>query len=119
MLIIDDDTSMCEVLAIALADLFQVYTAATGTAGLTQLQEDPIPLVLLDLHLPDLDGLEVLRRIVALDPRIAVIVLTGDADPAIIAQARQSGAVDLLIKPCDIDTLRARLWELLRRTRQR
>lgn len=116
---IDDDASLREVLAFALEDLFQVYTVATGTEGLTRLQDDPMPLVLLDLHLPDLDGFEVLRRITALDPQITVIILTGDPEPSLIDQAMQYGAADVLIKPWDIDTLRAQLWQTLTHAQHR
>jgi DNA-binding NtrC family response regulator len=118
-LVIDDDASLREVLAFALEDLFEVCTAATGAEGLTRLQNDPIPLVLLDLHLPDLDGVEVLQRITALDPHIAVVILTGDPDSPLVTQAMQQGAVDLLIKPWDIDTLRSQLWEILAHAQQR
>jgi CheY-like chemotaxis protein len=118
-LVIDDDASLREALTLALEDLFQVYTAATGAEGLTRLQDDPIPLVLLDLHLPDLDGFEVLRRITALNPQIAVVILTGDAEPTLVAQAMQHGAADVLSKPWDIDTLRSQLWEILIRAQNR
>jgi CheY-like chemotaxis protein len=118
-LVIDDDASLRDVLTFALEDLFQVSTAATGAEGLAQLQDDSIPLVLLDLHLPDLDGFEVLQRIMSLDPQIAVVILTGDAEPTLIARAKQYGAVDVLSKPWDIDILREQLWEILAHAQHR
>jgi CheY-like chemotaxis protein len=119
VLVIDDDASLREVLALALEDLFQVFTVATGAEGLARLQDDPMPLVLLDLHLPDLDGFEVLRRITALEAQIAVIMVTGDPEPTLVAQAMQQGAADVLSKPWDIDTLREQLWQILTHTQHR
>jgi CheY-like chemotaxis protein len=111
VLVIDDEPSIRTVLLLALEDLFQVVTAATGGEGLTRLQHDPISIVLLDLHLPDLDGFEVLQRIRAFDPQITVFILTGDPDPIIGARAKLLGAVGVLPKPWDIDTLRTQLWQ--------
>ena len=111
VLVIDDDPSLRTVLFLVLEDLFQVVTAATGGEGLTRLQHDPISIVLLDLHLPDLDGFEVLQRIRALDPQITVFILTGDPDPTIGARAKLLGAVGVLPKPWDIDALRTQLWQ--------
>ena len=119
VLVIDDEPSLRTVLFLVLEDLFQVVTAATGGEGLTRLQHDPISIVLLDLHLPDLDGFEVLQRIRALDPQITVFILTGDPDPTIGARAKLLGAVGVLPKPWDIDTLRAQLWQTWEHTKRR
>ena len=117
VLVIDDEPSLRTVLLLILEDLFHVVTAATGGEGLTRLQHDPISMVLLDLHLPDLDGFEVLQRIRALDPQITVFILTGDPDPTIGARAKLLGAVGVLPKPWDIDTLRAQLWQTWEHTK--
>jgi CheY-like chemotaxis protein len=119
VLIIDDEPSLRIVLLLALEDLFQVVTAATGGEGLTRLQHDPISIVLLDLHLPDLDGFEVLQRIRAFDPQIIVFILTGDPDPTIVTRAKLLGAVGVLLKPWDIDALRTQLWQTWEHTRCR
>ncbi|MBM3223080.1 MAG: response regulator [Candidatus Tectomicrobia bacterium] len=109
LLIIDDEPSLCEALAMALDDLFEVTTASTGRTGLACLAHEAVSMVLLDLHLPDLDGYTILQQIRVQQPRLPVVVLTGD--PALATQAQHYGATDVVIKPWDLDILRVRLWQ--------
>ena len=81
--------------------------ATGGQAALTQLRQHPWDLLLLDLHMPDVDGYEVLARIRA-DPEIApvkVVVLTADALHGVADRLRQAGADGYLTKPLDINQL--------------
>ena len=105
VLVIDDEPSLRTVLFLVLEDLFQVVTAATGGEGLTRLQHDPISIVLLDLHLPDLDGFEVLKWI-RQQPglrTLRVIVLTASAHIRDVNIAYQLGANSFLVKPLDFE----------------
>lgn len=67
VLIIDDDPHLLAAYTVLLEEEFQMYTATTGEAGLAHLQREPIDLLLLDLQLPTIDGLEVLRCVKVLD----------------------------------------------------
>jgi DNA-binding NtrC family response regulator len=116
--VIDDDEGLCTALTVALEDEFAVEVAPSGSEGLARLQEEPIPLVLLDMRMPGMPGLEVLRRIHALDPAIAVVMHTVRHDIPVVVRAMQDGAVDFLPKPCDVDVLRARLHQALRRAQR-
>lgn len=119
VLVIDDDAGLCAALTVALEDEFAVEIATSGAEGLARLQEEPIPLVLLDIRMPEMPGLEVLRRIHALDPTIAVVMHTVRHEVPVVVRAMQYGAVDYLPKPCDVDALRARLHQALRRAQRR
>jgi DNA-binding NtrC family response regulator len=109
LLVIDDDPGLCEALTTLLEDEFQVATAATGAEGLTLLAQTAIPVVLLDLRLPDLPGLEVLAQLKALAPTTQVLMLTVITDLPVVVEALRYGACDYLAKPSDIDYLRARV----------
>jgi DNA-binding NtrC family response regulator len=90
-----------------------VVTAATGAEGLARLAEEIIPLVLLDLCLPGMPGLEVLHHITTQAPGTAVVILSAVQDLATIEAALHGGAVDFLPKPCDGTLLCARLHRAL------
>ena len=77
LLIIDDDDSLREALTVLLEEDFRVTTAATGAEGLALLVQQPTtPLVLLDLRLPGMHGLETIKHIKALNPYTTVMILS-------------------------------------------
>ena len=88
---------------------FDVVVAATGEAGVTAFREQRPALVLTDLVLPDIDGIEVLRRILQLDRRVPVIMMTayGTVDSSV--RALQAGAYDYIQKPLNLDELESTL----------
>lgn len=81
-----------------------MITAGQGQLGLDLAAADPPDLILLDLHLPDLAGTEVLRRLKAdpLTAEVPVIVLSADATPGQAERAKGAGALDYLTKPIDV-----------------
>ncbi|MEO9188618.1 MAG: sigma-54 dependent transcriptional regulator [Acetobacteraceae bacterium] len=100
ILIVDDDDALRDGIAEALADLGHApVQAADGAAALARLREPGIDAVLLDLRMPGLDGLEVLRRIVAGHAPPPVAVLTAVPTAANTIEAMRLGAVDHLAKP--------------------
>jgi DNA-binding NtrC family response regulator len=103
-LIIDDDPSLLEAYTTLLEDEFQVHTASTGEDGLACFQREAIDLLLLDLRLPVMGGLEVLRRVKTLDAAVPVIVITALNEAQCATDALKLGACEYLVKPCDIDT---------------
>ena len=105
ILIVDDNQHLLEAYSVLLEDEFQVYTATTGEMGLACLQQQSIDLLLLDLRLPTIDGLEVLRRAKALDAHLPVIMITAANEVQRMTQAFELGAADYVVKPFDIDTI--------------
>ncbi len=107
ILIIEDNEDLCQTLADVMSkDGQKVRTAFTGEDGLEILKKDIIDLVLLDIKLPDLNGIKILENIKELDPDILVIMITAlnDARPAV--EALKAGAYDYLMKPFELDELR-------------
>lgn len=89
---------------LRLADL-DVELFATALAFLA-FERPARPLcVLLDIHLPDLSGLEVLRRLVAADPKLPVLIITGELLPELEVQALREGALGFFTKPLDGERL--------------
>ncbi len=115
VLLVDDDQKIISLLKRGLAyEGFEVYTAADGEAGLTAAKKYQPHLVLLDIAMPGLDGLEVCRRLHLLD-NIAIIMLTARDDVADKVNALGLGADDYVPKPFSFDELVARMRAVLRR----
>jgi DNA-binding response OmpR family regulator len=116
VLMVEDDPAIGRLLSRSLTERGYVVTlAATGASGLAlALQEQP-EVVLLDLGLPDLSGLEVLQMLRAVSP-VPVIVVTAQDDDRTVVMALDSGADDYLVKPFGSDQLAARIRAVLRRT---
>jgi two-component system KDP operon response regulator KdpE len=116
VLVVDDEPQIVRALRINLrARSYEVYTAATGTDALTIAASHPPDLVILDLGLPDIDGLEVIQglRGWSLAP---IIVLSGRTDSTDKVQALDAGADDYLTKPFGVDELLARMRAVTRRS---
>ncbi len=106
ILVIEDERSLRENLQTLLQQAgYQVTTAATGAAGLQQLQHWCVDLVLTDLGLPDLDGFQVMAALSVPCPHTVIVVMSGDASPALASQALRQGAYASLRKPLDVDLL--------------
>jgi DNA-binding response OmpR family regulator len=120
VLLIEDDPSIVAGLQLNLAlEGYEVITAADGESGL-QLALDRQPdLVLLDVMLPGMNGLEVLRRLRQVDAEVPVIVLTARGEDTDKVLGLQLGADDYIAKPFNLAELRARINAALRRQRLR
>jgi len=117
VLIVDDDPALREGLSEALTDLGHApQTASTGREGLAALSEK-VDAVLLDLNMPGMDGIEVLRRIRSQESPPAVVVLTAFASAENTIEAMRLGAFDHLTKPIGRDELKALLERLPSRRR--
>src|SRR5258708_34659264 len=115
VLLVDDDQKLCSLIKRGLAyEGSEVYTAADGEAGLTAAKKYQPHLVLLDIAMPGLDGLEVCRRLHLLD-NISIIMLTARDDVADKVNALGLGADDYVPKPFSFDELVARMRAVLRR----
>ena len=117
ILVVDDDPKVLSLMDRGLA--FEGYTvdvAADGHAALSIAQAQPPNLVILDVMLPGIDGLEVCRRLRASTGEIAILMLTGRASVPARVEGLDAGADDYLAKPFAFDELLARIRALLRRT---
>jgi DNA-binding NtrC family response regulator len=107
LLLVDDEPEIGWILARALGEMgFEVATAETAQAALAAFESQAPELVLLDLRLPDGDGLDVLRRIRELDEHVPVIMLTGHGTIESAVRAMKGGAFDYLIKPVHLEEVR-------------
>lgn len=106
ILIIDDEASIRESLSGILSDEgFQTISAEDGQHGLSLLEEEPVDLVLLDIWMPGLDGLEVLRKIKESQPELPVIMISGHGTIETAVQATRMGAYDFIEKPPSYDKI--------------
>src|SRR5918912_1300996 len=106
ILVVDDDAAMCDFLREELEhEGFRVETASSGRAGVERVKQGGIDLVVSDVKMPDLDGLDLLREVRAVDPSPYVITITafGSIDTAI--RAVKLGAYDYVTKPFELDQL--------------
>jgi DNA-binding NtrC family response regulator len=114
ILIVDDDEGIRRMLQIVLErEGFQAIAAPDGGQGLCLARTCGPRLAILDYRLPDMTGLEVLRRLRVSDPNLPVILLTGFADLALAVAAIKEGAFDYLSKPFDNQGLLAKVHEAL------
>ncbi|HEY3523037.1 MAG TPA: response regulator transcription factor [Candidatus Limnocylindrales bacterium] len=117
ILLVEDDASIREVVELGLARAgFEVEAAADGVAGLDRFRARPPDLVLLDVMLPGLDGLEVAREI-RRDSTVPIVMLTARGDTIDVVVGLETGADDYVRKPFEIPELIARVRAALRRQR--
>lgn len=116
LLIVDDEPGIRKVLGISLADQgFAVSEAPDGESALAQIAEDPPAIVLLDIKMPGLDGIEVLARIKESWPETEVIMITGHGDMELAILSLQKEATDFIVKPIRDDQLEIALNRALER----
>lgn len=116
ILIVEDDPMLGEGLQTGLQQAgFQPEWVKDGEAAWQTLQHESFSAVVLDLGLPKLDGLEVLKRVRAEGKKFPVLVLTARDSADDVISGLDSGADDYMIKPCDLGELAARLRALVRR----
>ena len=106
VLLVDDERDFLEVLTRRLSKRdVNVDGVSSGEAALQYLQERPIDVAVLDVRMPGMDGITLLREIKKLNPLIEVIMLTGHASLEVALEGMRSGAFDYLMKPAEIDEL--------------
>lgn len=115
VLVVEDDERMARLLTRALSGAgLTVYWAATGDEGLSAADRSDMDLVVLDLMLPGMDGMEVLRRLVAVQPPHRVIVISGASEVANRVACLEAGAEDFISKPFALAELLARVRARMR-----
>jgi DNA-binding response OmpR family regulator len=107
ILVIEDETTLAKNIRTYLIRYgFDVHIANTGTDGLKEFERFKPDIVLLDIHLPDIDGLEVLEKLRSLDAQAKVIMITGESNVKVAVAAMKVGAYDYLSKPIGLKELK-------------
>ncbi len=118
ILVVEDDASMGFFLSEAMRkEGYQVDVVASGEEALERIAQDRFKLVILDLRLPSMDGMEVLANIKVTSPELAVIMITAHGSKDIAIEAIRKGAYDYFTKPFDINEMRVVVKRALERGR--
>lgn len=121
ILVIDDEPQNLELIKSALQGQrgLQIATATDPDAGLALFYEQRPEIILLDLIIPGVSGMDLLDRFVAIDPATEVILMTGYYSPESAVEAIRKGAADYLTKPLDIGALQVRISKLVNEHQRR
>lgn len=113
ILIVDDNSGIVQLLSDHFKGTYAVDVAMSGGAALGIVRRQRPDLVLLDIILPDMSGLHLLRAVRQIDPTIAVVMLTGSDNTTVAAEALRDGAAGFLLKPFDLGHLNRLVAEIL------
>jgi len=117
VLVVEDDAAVRDALQRALTfEGYEIVTATDGARALSELREGPIDLIVLDVMMPHLDGIETCRRIRAAGDTVPILMLTAKASVGDRVDGLDAGADDYVTKPFALDELLARIRALLRRS---
>ena len=117
-LVVDDEARLRQILMhLMRGDGFRCLEASNGADALDQLERNRVTLVLSDLRMPRMDGMELLRQVRARYPDTAVVMITAVADVEVAVSCLAIGAMDYLIKPFHLEEVRARVAQALDRRR--
>jgi two-component system response regulator (stage 0 sporulation protein F) len=115
ILIVDDQNGIRVLLTeVFSSEGYMTYQAANGKLAIELVKKEAPDLVLLDMKIPGMDGLEILKHIKKIDPEVKVIMMTAYGELDMIKEASDSGALMHFTKPFDIDELRAAVNRELR-----
>lgn len=115
ILIVDDEEVVRTLFALSLSERYECATAADTQEALRLLAEQQFALVISDVQMPGLSGVELLRKIISDFPDTAVIMVSGVDRSQRVIDALRLGAFDYLLKPCDLDVLQLRVEQALER----
>ena len=109
-MLVDDEKDFVEMLSLRLKEIGEeVFIAHTGQEGLQSLEKNQTDVVILDIKMPGMDGIQTLKQIRQQFPLIEVILLTGHGSTETAIQGMKLGAYDYLLKPADFDDLVGKL----------
>jgi CheY-like chemotaxis protein len=112
LLVDDEDRFVLNLAKLLRGRGFEVSTAFDGASGVAAVEKNEgVDVVLLDVKMPGMDGIETLKRIKEISPETEVLMLTGHANVETGIAAMREGALDYLMKPCDIEDLVAKIGE--------
>ena len=113
LLIVDDEAGVRESLRMIFNRDFRILEAASSEVAIKKAQEESPEVVLLDIRLPGVGGLDVLRRIKELNPNCQVIILTALKTAHTALAAKECGAFDYVVKPFDVADISLRVHQAL------
>ncbi len=106
ILVVDDDVDIVRIVTKMLAqEDYQVFTSVSGEEALEKVQKEKPDILLLDIMMPRMNGLEVLRRVKEIDPAITIIMITAFGDIDSYLDAMESGAFEYINKPFESEEL--------------
>ena len=106
ILVVDDEIIIRDLLEDFLSRKgYDVYTASDGSGGIAKVKEIKPHIVLLDILMPGMDGIDTLKEIRRIDPRVGVIMITGVLDGELGKRAMELGASDYITKPLNLHYL--------------
>ncbi len=112
VLLVDDEKDFLETLCKRLAKRkLDVISANSGREAISKIEETPVDVVVLDVRMPGMNGIETLKEIKKIKPSIEVIMLTAHADVQVAIEGMELGAFDYLMKPMEIDDLLYKLQD--------
>lgn len=113
ILVVDDDQAVRKMLSLLFESTAEVLTAATGEEGLRLLSAQRPRLMLVDMVMPGMSGLDVLKAARALNPALPIIMLTGKTDMELAKKALELGAVEFVTKPFEMSSLKDKVMRSL------
>ncbi|MFH1574094.1 MAG: response regulator [Acidobacteriota bacterium] len=120
VLLVDDERDFIDVLTKRLRKRkLDLRVALSGEEAVRAVQEKPVDVVVLDMRMPGMDGLQTLREIKCMNPMIEVIMLTGHANVEAAVEGLELGAFDYLMKPVEFDELLYKLQDAFKRKTMR
>src|SRR5207247_1334252 len=120
ILIVDDDEGVRQVLSQSLSEAgYRISSAESGEKATAAVREETFDLVILEMGLPRVDGMEVLKEITALRPEMPVVMITGYASVETAIKAMKMGAVDYIVKPFRMEEVELVIGKALERSRLR
>jgi len=106
ILLVDDEKDIREVLVLPLADLgYHIFEAENGRQALDKFRQIQAPIVLTDIKMPGMDGIELLKKIKHENPETEVIMITGHGDMELAIRSLKNDATDFITKPINVDAL--------------
>ena len=110
ILIVDDEPAVCNLLVSFLESLsYKVETAPDGLAGLDKYVRTHFDLVITDLSMPNMDGIELVKQIRAIDDEAVILLITGYPTIGSVVEAIKQGATDYITKPFTLDEIKIRI----------
>lgn len=106
IMVVDDELGPREALKMILRDNYEIYTAGSGREALQALQSSEFDLVILDIRMPDINGIDLLVKVKKTVPETEVVMITAYASVETATNALRQGALDYLIKPFDVRAVR-------------
>ena len=114
VMIVDDDAHVREAVAEALQNDYDVVTVGGGIEAILMLRQRPVSVVVLDVVMPEMDGLATLKRARELNPALGVVMVAASENARMAHEAMKLGALDCLTKPFTCEDLRAAVKSALR-----